>query len=237
MARDQWFFRLAFFAPYVVPSSAVCLIFAFMYTPETGLITNAFSWVGLDRARTSSAARRAPGSRSSCSPCGGPSASTSSSTPRRSRRSPRRSTRRPRSTAPGRGSRSGAITVPLLRPTMSLVLILQVLASLKVFDQIYILLAGGPSYSDPSGHRVHLRHRVHLLPRRLRGGGHDGLLRDPRGGLGRVAARPAPSPRPVRLPEGDCHGHHRTDRPRAGGRPPPAPRSTGSPAPAWCCSR
>src|SRR3712207_1400540 len=42
MARRQWFFRLAFFAPYVVPSAAVCLIFAFMYTPETGLITNAF---------------------------------------------------------------------------------------------------------------------------------------------------------------------------------------------------
>ena len=40
-----------------------------------------------------------------------------------------------------------SITVPLLKPTMSLVLILQVLASLKVFDQIYILLAGGPNYS------------------------------------------------------------------------------------------
>jgi len=40
-----------------------------------------------------------------------------------------------------------SITIPLLRPTMSLVLILQVLASLKVFDQIYILLAGGPNYS------------------------------------------------------------------------------------------
>src|SRR4051794_6174064 len=47
LSRGQWFYRLAFFAPYVVPSSAVCLIFAFMYTPETGLITNAFGWVGL----------------------------------------------------------------------------------------------------------------------------------------------------------------------------------------------
>jgi multiple sugar transport system permease protein len=36
------------------------------------------------------------------------------------------------------------ITVPLLRPTVSLVLLLQVLASLKVFDQIYLLLQGGP---------------------------------------------------------------------------------------------
>src|SRR3954470_21665723 len=47
MRRNQWFFRLAFFAPYVVPSAAVCLIFAFMYTPKTGLITNAFGWFGL----------------------------------------------------------------------------------------------------------------------------------------------------------------------------------------------
>ena len=73
-----------------------------------------------------------------------------------------------------------SITIPLLRPTMSLVLILQVLASLKVFDQIYILLAGGPNYTTRPGHRVHLRHRLHLLPRRLRGRRDDGLLRHPR---------------------------------------------------------
>lgn len=38
-----------------------------------------------------------------------------------------------------------SITVPLLRPTIALVLMLQILASLKVFDQIYILLGGGPN--------------------------------------------------------------------------------------------
>src|SRR4051812_20271581 len=47
VTRGRWFYRLAFFAPYVVPSSAVCLIFAFMYTPETGLVTNAFTALGL----------------------------------------------------------------------------------------------------------------------------------------------------------------------------------------------
>src|SRR3712207_4429263 len=46
MARATWFYRLAYFAPYVVPSSAVCLIFAFMYTPQTGLVSNAFGWFG-----------------------------------------------------------------------------------------------------------------------------------------------------------------------------------------------
>src|SRR4051794_6600780 len=47
LTRGRWFYRLAFFGPYVVPSSAVCLIFAFMYTPQTGLISNAFGWFGL----------------------------------------------------------------------------------------------------------------------------------------------------------------------------------------------
>src|SRR3954453_4380846 len=34
IARGWWFYRLAFLAPYVVPPSAVCLIFAFMSSPE-----------------------------------------------------------------------------------------------------------------------------------------------------------------------------------------------------------
>ena len=62
----QWFFRLAFFAPYVVPSSVVCLIFAFMYTPADRPDHQRVRLGRPDRARTSSAARTAPGSRSSC---------------------------------------------------------------------------------------------------------------------------------------------------------------------------
>ncbi|HET6560292.1 MAG TPA: sugar ABC transporter permease [Marmoricola sp.] len=146
MARGQWFYRLAYFAPYVVPSSAVCLIFAFMYTPETGLITNAFGWVGLtapDFFGTTSGAwfavvlltlwwtfgfnfilytaaiQEISGEVYEAASIDGA----------------------------GPWQQIKSITVPLLRPTMSLVLILQVLASLKVFDQIYILLAGGPNYS------------------------------------------------------------------------------------------
>ena len=47
ITRGRWFYRIAFFAPYVVPSSAVCLIFAFMYTPQAGLVTHVFGWFGL----------------------------------------------------------------------------------------------------------------------------------------------------------------------------------------------
>jgi multiple sugar transport system permease protein len=146
IVRNRWFFRLAFFAPYVVPSSAVCLIFAFMYTPQTGLVTNAFNWVGLgepDLFGTTSGAWFAvvlltlwwtfgfnfilyTAAIQDISEEVYEAASIDGASPWQQIKS---------------------ITIPLLRPTMSLVLILQVLASLKVFDQIYILLAGGPNYS------------------------------------------------------------------------------------------
>jgi multiple sugar transport system permease protein len=146
ISRNRWFFRLAFFAPYVVPSSAVCLIFAFMYTPETGLITNVFGWFGLtapDFLGTTSGAWFAvvlltlwwtfgfnfilyTAAIQDISEEVYEAAAIDGAGPWQQIRS---------------------ITVPLLRPTMSLVLILQLLASLKVFDQIYILLSGGPNYT------------------------------------------------------------------------------------------
>jgi multiple sugar transport system permease protein len=42
------------------------------------------------------------------------------------------------------------ITLPLLSRTTSLVVVLQVIASLKVFDQMYIMTSGGPNFSTRS---------------------------------------------------------------------------------------
>jgi multiple sugar transport system permease protein len=146
LTRGRWFYRLAFFAPYVVPSSAVCLIFAFMYTPQTGLITNAFGWFGLtapDFLGSTSGAWFAvvlltlwwtfgfnfilyTAAIQDISEEVYEAAAIDGAGPWQQIRS---------------------ITVPLLAPTMSLVFILQLLASLKVFDQIFLLLAGGPNYS------------------------------------------------------------------------------------------
>jgi multiple sugar transport system permease protein len=39
------------------------------------------------------------------------------------------------------------ITIPLLARTTTLVIVLQVIASLKVFDQMYIMTGGGPNFS------------------------------------------------------------------------------------------
>ncbi|WP_153183230.1 sugar ABC transporter permease, partial [Streptomyces sp. E5N91] len=47
----------------------------------------------------------------------------------------------------GAWRRLWSITLPQLRRTTGLVAMLQVLASLKVFDQIYILTKGGPGGS------------------------------------------------------------------------------------------
>ncbi len=143
VVRNRWFFRLAFFAPYVVPSSAVCLIFAFMYTPETGLITKAFSAVGLSAPNFLGSAGGAwfgvtlltlwwtfglnfilyTAAIQDISEDVYEASAIDGASP---------------------WQQITRITVPLLRPTIALVLILQLLASLKVFDQIYILLAGGP---------------------------------------------------------------------------------------------
>jgi multiple sugar transport system permease protein len=143
ISRHQWFFRLAYFAPYVVPSSIVCLIFAFMYTPETGLVSHAFGWFGLtppdflgsvpgawfsvvlltlwwtfgfNFILYTAAIQDIPEELYEAAAIDGASPL----------------------------QQMARMTVPMLRPTISLVLVLQVLASLKVFDQIYLLLQGGP---------------------------------------------------------------------------------------------
>jgi multiple sugar transport system permease protein len=145
-SRSQWFFRLAFFAPYVVPSAAVCLIFAFMYTPETGLITNAFSWVGLtapDFFGSTSGAWFAVVLLTLWWTFGFNFILYTAAIQEMSEEIYEAAA----IDGAGPWQQIRMITIPLLRPTMGLVLMLQVLASLKVFDQIYILLAGGPAYS------------------------------------------------------------------------------------------
>ncbi|MGY1701976.1 carbohydrate ABC transporter permease [Geodermatophilus sp. SYSU D00766] len=146
LSRGQGFYRLAFFAPYVVPSAAVCLIFAFMYTPETGLITNVFGWFGLtapDFFGSTSGAWFAVTLLTVWWTFGFNFILYTAAIQEISEEVYEAATLD--GASPWQQIR--LITVPLLRSTIGLVLVLQVLSSLKVFDQIYILLAGGPNYS------------------------------------------------------------------------------------------
>ncbi len=47
ISRGQWFFRLAFFLPYILPSAVIALIWTWLYQPGYGLIDGFFSMLGL----------------------------------------------------------------------------------------------------------------------------------------------------------------------------------------------
>jgi multiple sugar transport system permease protein len=149
VARAQWLFRLAFFAPYVLPSATMALIWYFLYSPELGLIDSVLTWLGVGPA----ALLGNPGTAL-------PAIALSTvwwtvgfnfvlylaglqEIPRELYEA---------------ASLDGAsgwqqirhITVPLLGRTTTLVIVLQVINSLKVFDQIFIMTQGGPGTASIS---------------------------------------------------------------------------------------
>jgi multiple sugar transport system permease protein len=144
--RGRWVYRLVFFAPYVLPSSVVFLIFSWMYTPGFGLIDGYLSRIGagpiswLTEPRLAMAAvvlmtvwwtlgfnfvlylaglQDIPRELYDAAEVDGAR----------------------------RWRQIWSITVPLLGRTTTLVAVLQAIASLKVFDQVYLLLSGGPNYA------------------------------------------------------------------------------------------
>jgi multiple sugar transport system permease protein len=144
--HGRWFYRFAFFAPYVIPSAAVVLIWAWIYTPQVGLATKWLSafgisspdwlgsaqwgmiavslltiwWtIGFNYILYLAALQEIPRDIYDAAAVDG---ATGFATMWR-------------------------ITLPLVGRTTALVIALQIIASLKVFDQIYLLLSGGPNLS------------------------------------------------------------------------------------------
>ncbi|MFD7512728.1 carbohydrate ABC transporter permease, partial [Streptomyces sp. NPDC059853] len=142
----QWLWRLSFFAPYLLPVAVVTLIWQWLYQPDLGL-ANQFldtlgfgpvGWlsdeavamwaialltvwwtVGFNFLLYLAALQSLPDTLFEAAALDGA----------------------------GAWRRLWSITLPQLRRTTVLVGMLQVLASLKVFDQIYILTKGGPNDS------------------------------------------------------------------------------------------
>lgn len=143
VAWGKWFFRLAFFAPYVLPSAVVALIWVWLYEPGFGLISNIpglqnVGWltspnvamlsivfttvwwtIGFNFILYLAGLQEIPQEMYEAASLDGA----------------------------GIWARLWYITIPLLGRTTVLVLILQVLASLKIFDQIYLMTTGGPNFS------------------------------------------------------------------------------------------
>ena len=142
----QWFFRFTFFAPFILPVSVAALIWIWIYQPGFGLISSYLGVIGLGNigwltdqnvAMISivimtvwwtvgfnfvlylAGLQEIPRELYEAAAMDG-------ATPM---------------------AQTRWITIPLLKQTTILVLVLQILASLKVFDQIYIMTYGGPNFS------------------------------------------------------------------------------------------
>lgn len=146
LRHGRWVYRLVFFAPYVLPSSVVFLIFSWMYTPGFGLIDGSLSRVGAGPISWLTDPRLAMaavvlmtvwwtlGFNFVLYLAG-------------LQDIPRELYDAAEVDGARRWHQIWSITVPLLGRTTTLVAVLQVIASLKVFDQIYLLLSGGPNYA------------------------------------------------------------------------------------------
>ncbi len=143
-----WFLRMAFFAPFVIPVSAVTMIWIWMYQPDGGLFNHYLQMLGFQNAETPTlwlqdegramwsvvittvwwtigfnfllflaALQTIPKDVYEASSIDGASS----------------------------WRQLWHITLPLLKRTTALVIVLQLIASLRIFDQMYLMTAGGPN--------------------------------------------------------------------------------------------
>jgi multiple sugar transport system permease protein/raffinose/stachyose/melibiose transport system permease protein len=135
----QWLWRLAFFAPFLLASTVVSLFWIWMYNPQLGLINSILggqtAWLtdantamisvvittvwwttGFNFLLYLAALQNIPETQYEAAALDGA----------------------------GKWRQLFSITIPQLAPTTLVIVVLQVLASLKVFDQIYIMTGGGP---------------------------------------------------------------------------------------------
>lgn len=146
--RLGWFLRLGYFAPFLLPASVVSLIWVWMYQPGFGLINGLLSWLGLPEVAWLTdesvvllaivlttvwwtvgfnfllylaALQGIPSQLYEAASLDGANG----------------------------WQKLREITLPMLRRTTGLVIVLQLVASLRVFDQIYIMTdgTGGPNFA------------------------------------------------------------------------------------------
>nr|WP_237526656.1 sugar ABC transporter permease [Streptomyces sp. SID4913] len=142
----QWVWRLAYFAPYLLPVTVVTLIWTWLYQPDIGLGNQLLTSLGMEPVGWLSDESVAMWSVAALTVWWTVGfnfllyLAALQSLP---------ATYDEAAALDGAGAwrRLWSVTLPQLRHTTVLVAMLQVLASLKVFDQIYILTKGGPNGS------------------------------------------------------------------------------------------
>jgi multiple sugar transport system permease protein len=146
VVRGRWFFRLAFFAPYILPSAVMALIWMWLYTPALGLLSDAVTALGLTAPNWLGDPNWAMISLAIATlwwTLGFNFVLYSAGL----QDIPRELYEAAAIDGAGPWQQIRQITIPMLGRTTTLVAVLQVIASLKVFDQMYIMTSGGPNYS------------------------------------------------------------------------------------------
>ncbi|MDT0443765.1 carbohydrate ABC transporter permease [Streptomyces johnsoniae] len=138
--HGKWFWRLAFFAPFLLPSAVLADLWRWLYEPDFGLLNNALNervpwllegdwamfsmvlatlwWtVGFSFLLYLAALQAIPDHLYEAAALDGA----------------------------GPWQRMWHITVPMVRNITGLIVVLQILASLQVFDQIFLINEGGPN--------------------------------------------------------------------------------------------
>jgi multiple sugar transport system permease protein len=147
LGRGQWYFRLAFFLPFILPSATISLIWVFIFTPATGLWASVQSALGIT-----------PGAGVLADPNTamiGIAIATVWWTLGFNfvlylaglQEIPRELYEAAAVDGASNWAQIRYITIPMLGRTTTLVILLQIIASLKIFDQVYLMTNGGPGIS------------------------------------------------------------------------------------------
>ncbi|WP_010532938.1 carbohydrate ABC transporter permease [Brachybacterium squillarum] len=142
----QWFWRLSFFMPFLLASTVVSQFWVWMLNPQLGLVNTALGWFGIEGKawlQDPSTAMIAVVVTTVWWTVGFNFLLYLAAL----QNIPEQLYEAASLDGAGRWRQFVSITVPQLAPTTVLVLVLQLLASLKVFDQIYQMTGGGPGGS------------------------------------------------------------------------------------------
>ncbi|MFJ8670163.1 carbohydrate ABC transporter permease [Streptomyces sp. NPDC093600] len=144
----QWLWRISWFAPFLLPSGVVCLLFSQMiFPPDFGLADQLLTAVGLDPGIGWLSDERYAMLSIVLTTVWWTVGFNFLLYLAALQAVPQHLYEAAELDGAGAWQRLRLITLPLLRRTTGLVLVLQVLASLKIFDQVYLMTGGGPDDS------------------------------------------------------------------------------------------
>ncbi|ADH66198.1 MULTISPECIES: carbohydrate ABC transporter permease [Nocardiopsis] len=144
--RLGWFLRLSFFAPFVLPVAVMTLVWNWMYNPSLGLFNGVLGQLGLDGVEwlfSEDTAMLSVVVATAWWQVGFNYLLYLAAM----QSIPKDVYEAAAIDGAGAWQRVGRITLPMLARTTALITVLQLIGSLRVFEQIYLMTSGGPNFA------------------------------------------------------------------------------------------